>query len=68
MGMKDERLFSLALSHARLKAGRDLIEWSMTSHTEEILSRSQVAAILKRIKELEDLVWHAMRSSDALSR
>ena len=58
--MKHERRVSLALSHARLKMAADVLRWSVTGETRDVLPDKEVFALCEKINEWSARVWRAL--------
>jgi hypothetical protein len=58
--VKNDRRVSLALSHARLTAAKDLVRWAMSAEAEQVLPQKDVWEVVEKLKKWADETWKAL--------
>jgi hypothetical protein len=60
MSVKNDRVVSLALSHARLHIAMDMTHWALSGLTDDVLDRKEVDEVRAKLKKMSDKCWEAM--------
>lgn len=61
MGVRDDRKFCLAEGHVKLRTAADLVRWSLSGVSAEVIPRDEVSEVEAKLRRWADACFYAAR-------